>query len=607
MSAPEWWSQPFPPDGGTTSDGLRKQLGMPELDPLTIMLRESAQNSWDARQDESKPVEVRYRAGQLAEPQAQAWRKLLLPFDTADPMLGSFPEHLATGTPYLLVSDRNTTGLGGPLRSNVVASEGEDSDFVNFVRNAGEPRDRALGGGTFGFGKGALFRVSRAGVLIIDTVCQHQGRTERRLIAAALGASHDDDGIRHTGRHWWGTIVDNVPDPLVHADADRAASELGLLQRNDGTGTDIWIIGADFGETDEGTPRTQLGAARLLASSAAWHLWPKLVSRSGRPPELKVTIESDEGPMPVPDPSNSRQLRPFVEALQAVDEGRGTIHTRTTAPQRIGEMAVRIGIWNASGPSMLDDAAPFHGRPHHCARMRQVELVVDYMPGPEPDDVLQHYGAVYRASAEADEYFKAAEPPTHHDWIPNHLTGTAKGVVTGARRFIQTQLLDKVAGTTPSGQGSPVPLGSLSKTLAKVLPLGAGDGASGQSGGGGGGGGGSGGGAGLVRTVGPATVDVREGVVYVKQRVRFASSNTQISAVARALVGVDGGTEREAPEGAAMPTIAGWEPADNDGRALHDRAELTVSDSDPRDWVVLVKPVADTATVIKVAERRAGP
>ncbi len=49
MTGPRWFSQPYPPEGASAAEGIRNQLGRPELDLLTILVRESAQNSWDAR------------------------------------------------------------------------------------------------------------------------------------------------------------------------------------------------------------------------------------------------------------------------------------------------------------------------------------------------------------------------------------------------------------------------------------------------------------------------------------------------------------------------------------------------------------------------------
>lgn len=60
MTGPRWFSQPYPPEGASAAEGIRNQLGRPELDLLTILVRESAQNSWDARVRQPAPT-VDYR------------------------------------------------------------------------------------------------------------------------------------------------------------------------------------------------------------------------------------------------------------------------------------------------------------------------------------------------------------------------------------------------------------------------------------------------------------------------------------------------------------------------------------------------------------------
>ena len=50
-------SEEYPPTGGMGARGVKKSLGKPKLHPLELMVREAAQNSWDARLDDSHTVE----------------------------------------------------------------------------------------------------------------------------------------------------------------------------------------------------------------------------------------------------------------------------------------------------------------------------------------------------------------------------------------------------------------------------------------------------------------------------------------------------------------------------------------------------------------------
>lgn len=72
-----WWSQPFAPEGSAAAEGIVKQLGRPALDPLTVLVREAAQNSWDARLSDGLVefgIDVRVLGDDIG-----AWRSLLLP------------------------------------------------------------------------------------------------------------------------------------------------------------------------------------------------------------------------------------------------------------------------------------------------------------------------------------------------------------------------------------------------------------------------------------------------------------------------------------------------------------------------------------------------
>jgi uncharacterized membrane protein len=51
MDACDWFAAPYEPHGGTSGEGARRLLGQPSLDPLTVLVRETLQNAWDARVD----------------------------------------------------------------------------------------------------------------------------------------------------------------------------------------------------------------------------------------------------------------------------------------------------------------------------------------------------------------------------------------------------------------------------------------------------------------------------------------------------------------------------------------------------------------------------
>ncbi|MFC9084123.1 hypothetical protein ACFTY7_45855 [Streptomyces sp. NPDC057062] len=280
-----WYSQPYPPEGASAAEGIRNQLGRPELDLLTILVRESAQNSWDARlSDSSTPVDYGIDMWTVAPAHAGAWRTLLPAGSPTNP--DHFPLRTTLRHPVirvLAVSDRGTRGLGGPTRANDAV--GADRDFVSFIRNIGEPRDRALGGGTYGFGKGIFYLLSKSGSVLVHSRCRTPGGDyETRLIGCTLWKSYvatERGGERrYTGRHWWGDTTGDVVEPLVGTAADAVAQRLGLRPFGPReTGTTVVVIDPNLDEFEQPTD-----AADYLAETIAWHLWPKMISTDGKPP-----------------------------------------------------------------------------------------------------------------------------------------------------------------------------------------------------------------------------------------------------------------------------------------------------------------------------------
>src|SRR5205085_2751819 len=125
--------------------------------------------------------------------------------------------------------------------------------FVDFIRNVGSKRDTQLGGGTYGYGKSALYLASRCSLIVVDSQTTCAGAPVRRFIAAQLGEAHESDHTgemrRFTGRHWWGRLEDNEEfvEPIENDEAAELATALGMPSRPAGdTGTSIMIVDPQF-------------------------------------------------------------------------------------------------------------------------------------------------------------------------------------------------------------------------------------------------------------------------------------------------------------------------------------------------------------------------
>jgi len=550
-----------------------------------------AQNSWDARNSESLPVRFSIAIDTLDGDRLSEWRQWLtrgvesVSFDL-DTVLSSDSVLLLT------VSDRGTSGLGGPIRSGVVSVE--SPDFVNFVRNVGERRDREFGGGTYGFGKGSLYRISGAHTVLVNTRCHADGGLQRRFMGTALGHSFSKNGGKYTGRHWWGLVNDNVPDPLLDADALDIAQQLGLPTfSGTDTGTDLVVVAAKLGALTEDALRAPREAGEHIASALAWYLWPKLIDRGSGVP-LQCTVSVDGEAVEVPDPERDPKIAPFVAALRKLDLGDSKRFERRRPPVVGGYFASEVTIAPVRPSPVTDLAAPFEGASHHCARMRHVELVVDYLAGPELPDSIAQYAAVFKAHEDADEHFAEAEPPTHDAWVTRHLQATALGVVRDATSFVRARMQELLPSSSSSGQASDeIPLGGLSQRLSKAIPGGPGNAGSGSGDRSGGGRGGQR----VLRVLSGPRLTIIDGVPRVVTDVQVEPSVERVTIKADVFVATDSGREATPPVGAALPTVVGWIGEDG---ARANGEQLVVDSGNVRRWTLVVAPADETATRVEI-------
>ncbi len=653
MIRPCWYSQPYPPEGASAAEGIRNQLGRPELDLLTILVRESAQNSWDARVRESgPPVDYRIDMWTVGPAHAGAWRELLI--DGAPTDAEAFPlrDALRRGPIRVLaVSDRGTRGLGGPTRADDAV--GSERDFVSFIRNIGEPRDTALGGGTYGFGKGIFYLLSRPGTVLIHSRCRTaRGGFETRLIGCTLWKSYtaaEPSGRRrYTGRHWWGDTSGDVVEPLVGEEAEATAQRLGLKAFGpDETGTTVVVVDPNLDDLDP------TEAADYLAETITWHLWPKMISTTGAPPAMNFTVTCDGVHHSVPDPRETRPLNMFVAAYETMTGPDGS-DLHCLRPKRyLGRLGLVKRIMPPLEPTRASRMLDIEDLVHHVCLMRPAELVVAYHPGPKPPSVNQGYAGVFRADENMDDIYALAEPPTHDAWNPQSLdrpestfvhttftriaeaqarllslAGVARsgsaGVALGAASSLFSGLVGGAWGiggatayTKPGGtasrtsrqdgveQGSsPLDRHTAASPRSRSLPqVGTAGPADIEVGGGSFAASPDSGGAGTTRRrprvqyLGDPYYEERGEASVLVQDFRLPVPGLQRVHIdlAVTLPGT-GGRETDPPLGAGMPVLLGWE--DGDGR-LH-TAEPLVIDGSESVWRALVRPAPDTMTEIGI-------
>jgi hypothetical protein len=430
----EWVPESYPRAGGLAAAGFYKLLGRPRLDPLTVLVRETAQNSWDARLDNVNPVAFTVQGWHHTDDERHSLRSEV--FVDAKKAVGTHLDR-ELASPELIglyITDRNTKGLSGPLQADE-ADPDNTYDWVDFVLNVGKANTQGHTGGTYGFGKTISYVVSAANAVVIHSRTRYKGRDQTRLIACAIGEEFTRAKRLYTGRHWWGEREQDVPGPVTGQAADRLAARIGMPEFNPGeTGTNILIIAPDLGG------RTPEQAMRFIAESVTWHLWPKLIERSGKR-AMDIDVSWNGETVAIPRPEDRPPLQGFAQAFQAVLDGRAgdksplgmrfdsircqrpatAVGTLATVPLVYRERAVVDDGSNPDDSEAPAPAAVIVGVSHHVALLRTPELVIEYLEGPPPTEGGTEWAGVFRARDEHDGYFAAAEPPTHDSWNPSLL------------------------------------------------------------------------------------------------------------------------------------------------------------------------------------------
>lgn len=455
MGKLDWFPKEF--RAGDADGKINESLmGKPELSPLEILIRETAQNSWDARLPESTPeftISLRTLDAQKLD------LKNLLPINPEDT---EFSQLLATDSLEVIeISDRGTTGLDGPVDMSPISDESVSKNFEDLIYKVGVPRHDGKGGGTYGFGKTATYSFSQIGTVIFWTRCFNEtGELEDRFIVSAFRPQYSDGKKQYTGRHWWG----NQQGEHIYPLQGKLAQQLGELLfesrfDEDETGTSLLILSPkmdpleDIRVTDNDDTQDELTetAAEVSGESAAnyryqrfvhlarqamrEHLWPKLIANphSGAYP-MQISLKALGTPVEIVNP-HDRFLQLWGSALNHVRNAEQYVDqppmmnellssTQVKAITRYSETIGYLGItqWvkteEDDNPDILNPSRAFRPRIGHIALMReQAELIVNTVDWFElPEEDLTNWVAVYRSVADYDALYVESEPPAHDSW-----------------------------------------------------------------------------------------------------------------------------------------------------------------------------------------------
>lgn len=420
------WSEPFGAHGGFHAHSAGQTLGRPHLGQHALLFRESVQNSWDARKNQT----ISFRMD-LVRPDVMQ-RGFLFGSVLTDPprALRFAPVIRDENLSLLVITDMRTRGLGGPTRSDVSTSGRKD--FVGLVRNIGRSQDKQIGGGTYGFGKGILFDSSSVGTVLIYTRTKVGDTVESRFIAAGIGDDYEEGGKPYTGRHWWGRSDPAVGvEPYLDGEADECANSLGINYLNGETGTSIAIIAPRVG--DQGFDSADM--EKLSEAALEW-AWPHMVGSRGRA-SIDFTFTDLGRLVEIENPRSHPLYRHYAKAYELAA---ATDDSNTTEKNAFEDdyPDLRARIWSDRPRQALGSLAVARFSPKgvnsdepklfKVALMRNPRFVVKYMAvEKDPSDLAT--ASVFIADSEMDAVFAETEPVAHDDWQPVSLGNRQRNVV----------------------------------------------------------------------------------------------------------------------------------------------------------------------------------
>ncbi len=468
---------------GNIGENFLRLLGTPALSQLQTVIREAVQNIADAAKLGVGP-EILLRLRRLTAAEMRCCRENLLAELPEEPGSSrSLSAFLEAENPVVLeICDFGTTGLGGPTRADRIPMGTKRTDFINFLRNIGTPRDTEHGGGTYGFGKAALYGASRCRTILVDTRTEEG---ERRLIGCHIGARFEvaERGMlrQFTGRHWWGVADrnDGIADPARGKKAVQLAAAIGFPDREEGqSGTSIMILDL---QTD-GEELATIG--QRIVEGLLWSFWPRMMRTTPKKGRFTCRVMVEEDELPVPEPEEFPPLDLYCKAMRAARAGKGN-DVRPVVCQRptkqLGRLALEKGLRGKRRP-IVAEGSLFPASAHHIALMRPVELVVRYLEGtPLPDERFEWAGVfLVDRQDEVERAFARSEPPAHDDWVSGNMErGHARTFVNVALRALETAAreMGEAGPSRVSGRFDAPPLARVAGRLGVALAGNGGDGA----------------------------------------------------------------------------------------------------------------------------------
>lgn len=182
---------------------LIQNNNMPVLD---LLVRESIQNSLDARKSDSRFVEVDYLTGKFNS--SSLGNELEQITESLEKKYGNKEYD------YIAIRDSHTVGLTGAMDYKSIQNN-VYGNLLKLVYEICKPQEAEGAGGSWGIGKTVYFRIGIGLVIYYSRILNEDGEYESRLAASFVENELDPnamipvyDGMIKRGIAWWGEKVD---------------------------------------------------------------------------------------------------------------------------------------------------------------------------------------------------------------------------------------------------------------------------------------------------------------------------------------------------------------------------------------------------------------
>lgn len=218
---------------------LIQNNNMPILD---LLVRESIQNSLDAKNDKDAYVSVDFLTGTFDKSSLNS---------ELDRITDSLNQRYSNDRyKYIAIRDSNTVGLTGKLHYDDV-TDNQYGNLLKLVYEISKPQEAEGAGGSWGLGKTVYFRVGIGLVIYYSRIINENGNYESRLAVSLVENELDSDalipmlnGKSKRGIAWWGEeIGNNKTRPITdEADIEYILDIFGIKPyEQDETGTTLII------------------------------------------------------------------------------------------------------------------------------------------------------------------------------------------------------------------------------------------------------------------------------------------------------------------------------------------------------------------------------